>query len=162
MSNAHECPPVEQLQQLALGQLSNPPASSVEQHVLDCDPCAQATLNLAKDETLIGAMRGAAAKAKPVGSEPLAAGVTLDGDSAALSERVSLLIQKLRDLPTHASDADSATVLFVTLIEPSTVVATRAFVLSCARMLRAMKGHASRANIRPVAFHRAMDAISRV
>ncbi len=111
MSNSRECPPVEQLQQLALGQLPDPPASSVEQHVLDCDPCALATLNLAKDETLIGAMRGAATNAKPVGSEPSAAGVTLDGDSAALSERVSLLIQKLRDLPTHASDADSATVL---------------------------------------------------
>ena len=112
MSNSHECPPVEQLQQLALGQLPDPPASSVEQHVMDCDPCAQATLNLTANETLIGAMRGAAAKAQPVGSEPSAAGVTLDGDSAALPERMGQLIQKLRDLPTlEQSDEHGATVL---------------------------------------------------
>ena len=108
MFNAHECPSVEQLQLLAQGQLPDPPASSVEQHVLDCDPCAQATLNLAANETLIGAMRGVAAGAKPVGLEPSAVGV--DGDSAALPERLSLLIQKLRDLPTRdVNDSEWAT-----------------------------------------------------
>ncbi len=93
MSNSRECPSVEQLQQLALGQLPDPPASSVEQHLFDCEPCTQATLNFVTDETLVGAMRKATAGIVP------------------LPDGVSQLILKLRDLPTHTSDADSATVL---------------------------------------------------
>ena len=151
MSNAHECPSVDQLQQLALGQLPNPPASSVEHHLLDCDPCAQTTLNLAADGTLVEAMRGAVTNKTPFTNETVGlvstspssgerdrvrgpsvksapspslspedggeefrsggANAPLNMDSP-LPERLSQLIQKLRDLPTRElSDADNATVL---------------------------------------------------
>ena len=110
MFNPQECPPMEQLHQLALGKLPNPPASNVERHVLNCEPCAEATLNLAANETLIEAMRGAAGKAKMVGPDHSLTGV--GGDSALVTELVSQLIQKLRDLPTRdGSGADAATVL---------------------------------------------------
>ncbi len=118
MSKTRECPSVEQLQQLASGLLPEPPAGMVEQHVLDCEPCAQATLNLVADETMVEAMRKAAAGAEvmDLGRPGIAeAGV---GDVASISgatsqpERVGRLIAKLRELPTQAEDeASGATVL---------------------------------------------------
>lgn len=110
MSNSRECQSVEEPKQLAAGLIADPPAGELERHVLDCEPCAQATLNLVANETLVGAMRGVAVGAKAVGSEPSEAGEALEGDSAAMPERVSLLIQKLRDLPTRdVNDSEWAT-----------------------------------------------------
>lgn len=112
MYKSLECVPVEQLKELALGRLPDPPASSVEQHVLGCEPCAEATLNLVADETLVGAMRGMAVAAKP-SVLTTSAGEEIAGSGLApRPERVSQLIQRLRDLPTRElSDVDSATVL---------------------------------------------------
>ena len=59
MSNAHECPSVEQLKRLALGQLPDPPAASLEQHLLECDVCAQQTAQLHQADTLMAAMKHA-------------------------------------------------------------------------------------------------------
>ena len=43
MSNTQKCPSVEQLKQLAVGLLPDPPAASLEEHLLECDACALQT-----------------------------------------------------------------------------------------------------------------------
>ena len=59
MPNSHECPSVEQLKQLAVGQLPDPPAGSFEEHLLECDACAQQTAELHQADTLMAAMKQA-------------------------------------------------------------------------------------------------------
>ena len=59
MPNFDECPSVEQLKQLAVGQLPDPPAESLEQHLLECDACAQQTAQLHQVDTLLSSMKGA-------------------------------------------------------------------------------------------------------
>ncbi len=59
MSNAQKCPSVDQLQQLAVGRLPDPPAGSLEEHLLECDACAQQTAQLHQADTLMAAMKHA-------------------------------------------------------------------------------------------------------
>ena len=112
MSNSRECPSAEQLQLLALGQLPEPIVQDIEQHVLDCQSCAQMTLNLVADETLIETLRGARTGEKSGRSEPSSAEKLFAGDAASLPELVNHLIRKLRDLPIREfENADHETVL---------------------------------------------------
>ena len=59
MSNSQQCPSVEQLKQLAVGLLPDPPAASLEEHLLGCDACAQQTAQLHHADTLLSAMKQA-------------------------------------------------------------------------------------------------------
>ncbi len=59
MPGSHECPPVEQLLQLAIGQLPDPPATELEQHLLQCDECARQMALWHQADTLIAAMQQA-------------------------------------------------------------------------------------------------------
>lgn len=59
MSNAQECPPLEQLQLLAVGRLPDPPASLLEEHLLECSHCAEQTAQLHHADTLVSAIRQA-------------------------------------------------------------------------------------------------------
>ncbi len=59
MSNSQQCPSVEQLKQLAIGMLPDPPAARLEEHLLECDVCAQQTAQLQQADTLLAAMKQA-------------------------------------------------------------------------------------------------------
>ena len=59
MPEQHECPSVEQLKQLAVGRLPDPPAGSLEEHLLECEECAQQTAQLHQADTLLVAMKQA-------------------------------------------------------------------------------------------------------
>ena len=59
MPGSHECPPVEQLMQLAIGQLPDPLATELEQHLLQCDECARQMAQLHQADALVAAMQQA-------------------------------------------------------------------------------------------------------
>jgi len=105
-----ECPSDEELKQLANGMIPDSCAGELEQHLLDCEPCAESTLNFAKDDTLIASMRRVGSESKPVVVENPGIVATTSQDSASL--RTIRLIEKLHDLPsTVPIDKSGATVL---------------------------------------------------
>ena len=59
MSERNDCPSVEQLKELAVGRLPDPPAGSFEEHLLECDECARQTAQLHQADTLMAAMKHA-------------------------------------------------------------------------------------------------------
>jgi serine/threonine protein kinase/WD40 repeat protein/Leucine-rich repeat (LRR) protein len=81
------CPTVEQLQQLALGSLPEPPASQIEEHVLACPRCQEETARLNLRDTFVEHVRQAAGVAK--GAAQL---------GAEDQSRVARLISELSDV----------------------------------------------------------------
>ena len=88
------CPAVQQLEMAFLGRLSDSDTAEIEQHLFGCEACAQATVNLAADGTLLAMLRQSANGGSSVSTDA--------EDSAVLSPRMIQLIQKLRDLPARA------------------------------------------------------------
>src|ERR1700681_2855250 len=93
MPNPISCPSEQNLQRLLLGQVSEPEAERLEEHLEQCDPCVRTASTLKAEDTLAEAIRtqGATPQAPP-------------------SEVVEGLMQRLEQLrpATSASDAQSS------------------------------------------------------
>lgn len=108
MSVARQCPSIEELTQFVQGTLGKTSIEELERHFLDCESCAESTLNLAMDATLIRAMKNTASSAQQANSEHSAANSTLTEDSLSLPDSVIRLIRKIRDLPVESPPSESA------------------------------------------------------
>ena len=92
MPNTQSCPSVEQLKQLAVGLLPDPPAGSLEEHLLECDACVQQTAQFQQTDTLISAIKNAGlvhAEQSP--------------DELARLERLMTSLSGLRGTPSDAT-----------------------------------------------------------
>ena len=92
MPNTQSCPSVEQLKQLAVGLLPDPPAGSLEEHLLECDACVQQTAQFQQTDTLISAIKNAGlvhAEQSP--------------DELARLERLMTSLSGLRGAPSDAT-----------------------------------------------------------
>lgn len=108
MSARIECPSMEQLRELAVGRLPDPPAGALEEHLLVCDECAQKTAQLQQEDTLVSAMRGARSV---VGGRSPEERARLDQLLSSLSGLRSGVVDRtsLSHLDeTHISGADAA------------------------------------------------------
>ena len=84
MSESPKCPSIEQLELLAVGHLPQPEASLLEEHLMECGPCAQQTAQLQQDDTLVAVM-------KKVGTFP-------PSRSPEEEARLEQLIESVREL----------------------------------------------------------------
>ncbi len=99
------CPSADELQNLATGNLPDPPAGEIESHVLECDACQQVTASLRLQDTFVDQVREAAR----IGEQ---SGATLGTDDEA---RVQRIIDHVSGMwSAEASDATQHTPLTTT------------------------------------------------
>ncbi len=86
MTNKTHCPERQKLKSVLVDGVANVEASQIEAHLLECADCAQATLKLSADDTLVRSLRHNSPN---------------DSTVAASREVVQRLIQHLQQLPNQ-------------------------------------------------------------
>src|SRR5207249_460885 len=91
MSRSPSCPDAQHLQQFVLGQLPEPEAEGIEQHLSQCGRCSQTLHTLTAEDTFVETLRAQAAASQ----QPL-------------DERTQGLIQRLKGVAPAGSDQTQA------------------------------------------------------
>jgi serine/threonine protein kinase len=117
MPDSTGCVAVEELIRVLEDEV-DPKSSEIRHHIVNCDACAQATLNFVSDATLVAVMR----KAFSVeGSSGCPASMMVErrgelistaDEESIVASRIKSLIKKLHELPKRvAVDAQNATIM---------------------------------------------------
>lgn len=105
MSNREVCPSAEDLRDYLHGHLADHSALEIESHVLTCEPCSFATLQLAKVGTCIQVLRPEGRKPSVNPSDGPASSEEAESadEVRAGAQRLKVLMSRLRSLPDDLS-----------------------------------------------------------